>query len=777
MPFQVSPGVNVSEIDLTTVVPAVSTTEGAIGGVFRWGPVGERILVSSEQELANRFGRPTSFNAETFFTAANFLSYGNKLYVSRGANTTSTTDTVLSIASANSKFPSGTVYQRNDGSTNSAVGTIVTANSTALVINVATMQGAFSVYTGSNTALMITDGTNTATITAATEDPTVSRNAALSTGLVSSINSFITKNENDFATKNDNGSYATADADTIVIAKYPGLIGNSLKVSICDSTSAYESTAYLSNGVFSNGTSYDVNTSTTDVTVVVGANTATLRFGGTAGSTTANTNTAATDARSKFTVGDVLVVGNSTIGTQLINITAINTLAANASHAYFTLGLSDPFALATNYTANNIVRRWEYHPSVDRTVSTSATAAATGNSAAVDELHVVVVDEDGQFSGTPGTILEVFSNLSRSTDSKSPDGATVYYKDVINQNSQYVWVVGHRSGSDVNTALYIASSTNTKPFTGSMTLGTDGKGEADVSINVLTNAYDLFASAEEVDVSLILQGKAVGSANNAQLANYIIDNICESRKDCVAFISPAKDDVVANAGDESTDMVGFRNASRSSSYAVLDSGYKYQYDKYNDVYRYVPLNGDTAGLCVRTDDTRDPWFSPAGFNRGQIKNIIKLAYNPDKANRDILYKANINPVVTFPGQGTVLYGDKTMLTKPSAFDRINVRRLFIVLEKAIATAAKYTLFEFNDEFTRAQFKNLVEPFLRDVQGRRGIYDFKVVCDSTNNTGEVIDRNEFVGDIYIKPAKSINFIQLNFVAVRTGVEFSEIVGQF
>jgi phage tail sheath protein FI len=210
---------------------------------------------------------------------------------------------------------------------------------------------------------------------------------------------------------------------------------------------------------------------------------------------------------------------------------------------------------------------------------------------------------------------------------------------------------------------------------------------------------------------------------------------------------------------------------------VLDSGYKYQYDKYNDLYRYVPLNGDIAGLCVRTDDTRDPWYSPGGFNRGQIKNIVKLAYNPRKAERDVLYKAGANPVVTFPGQGTVLFGDKTLLSKPSAFDRINVRRLFIVLEKAIATAAKFTLFEFNDEFTRAQFKNLVEPFLRDVQGRRGIYDFKVVCDATNNTGEVIDRNEFVGDIYIKPARSINFIQLNFVAVRTGVEFSEIVGQF
>jgi len=226
-----------------------------------------------------------------------------------------------------------------------------------------------------------------------------------------------------------------------------------------------------------------------------------------------------------------------------------------------------------------------------------------------------------------------------------------------------------------------------------------------------------------------------------------------------------------------SNTVSFRNNLRSTSYAVLDSGYKYQYDRYNDVNRYIPLCGDIAGLCVRTDETRDPWFSPAGFNRGQIKNILKLAYNPDKAQRDILYKNGINPVVTFPGQGTVLYGDKTLLSKPSAFDRINVRRLFIVLEKAIATSAKFSLFEFNDEFTRAQFRSLVEPYLRDIQGRRGIYDFKVVCDTTNNTGEVIDRNEFVGDIYIKPARSINFIQLNFIAVRTGVEFSEVIGQF
>ncbi|NDC95925.1 hypothetical protein EB077_11520, partial [bacterium] len=341
----------------------------------------------------------------------------------------------------------------------------------------------------------------------------------------------------------------------------------------------------------------------------------------------------------------------------------------------------------------------------------------------------------------------------------------------------FVYYANDRASAASANAASIASSTNSKPQTINFNSGTDANNESTVSLGTLLAGYDLFTSAEDVDISLVLTGKSRGGTNGEQIANYLIDNIAEVRKDCVVFVSPDKNDVVNNIGNEGNDVVVFRNSMRSSSYAVLDSGYKYQYDKYNDVYRYIPLNGDIAGLCVRTDDTRDPWYSPAGYNRGQVKNIIKLSYNPSKAYRDLLYKNGVNPVVTFPGQGTILFGDKTLLAKPSAFDRINVRRLFIVLEKAIATAAKFTLFEFNDDFTRAQFRNLVEPFLRDVQGRRGIYDFKVVCDGTNNTGEVIDRNEFVGDIYIKPAKSINFIQLNFVAVRTGVEFSEVVGQF
>ena len=269
----------------------------------------------------------------------------------------------------------------------------------------------------------------------------------------------------------------------------------------------------------------------------------------------------------------------------------------------------------------------------------------------------------------------------------------------------------------------------------------------------------------------------MGADCDATVAIYLINDIAEFRKDCVVFLSPPQWTAVNNVGNEAHDIVTYRNTLPSSSYSFIDSGWKYQYDKYSDIYRWAPLNGDIAGLCVQTDTTRDPWWSPAGYNRGNVKNVVRLAWNPRAAYRDLLYSNGVNPVISQPGAGTILFGDKTMLSKPSAFDRINVRRLFIVLEKAISTAAKFTLFEFNDQFTQANFVNMVNPYLADVKGRRGIYDFRVVCDQTNNTPQVIDSNRFVGDIYIKPARSINFIQLNFVAVRTGVDFNEIVGRF
>ena len=294
----------------------------------------------------------------------------------------------------------------------------------------------------------------------------------------------------------------------------------------------------------------------------------------------------------------------------------------------------------------------------------------------------------------------------------------------------------------------------------------------------IATAYEKFNDAENVDLSLLLCGPSqTGADATGDTKATAGMDIATARKDCVAFISPARADVVgvANAVTQTQNVVGFADGLPSTSYAVIDSGYKYMYDRYNDVYRFVPLNGDIAGACARTDSIADAWFSPGGFTRGQIRGAVKLAYNPNQAQRDELYKSRVNPIVSFPGQGTVLFGDKTAQSKPSAFDRINVRRLFIVLEKAISTAAKFQMFEFNDEFTRAQFRNLVEPFLRDVQGRRGLTDFSVVCDDTNNTGDVIDRNEFRADIFVKPARSINFIQLNFVATRSGVAFSEVTG--
>jgi len=693
MPFQVSPGVNVSEIDLTTVTPAVSSTEGAIAGVFKWGPVDTKILIDSESTLVRRFGKPTNYNAETFFSAANFLAYGNKLYVVRAANTTS-------------------------------------ANST---------DGAW--------------------------------NAIANTSTVTSRTTFNISNQDDFENKQD--TFTSTDADVLYVAKWPGAVGNSLKISVCDTADAYTSTVNLlaSNTVSTNAT-------LTNVTITVGSNTALVKMANAVGSNTADANTAAAAVAATMTVGDVIELGNTSIGKQYAKVTSIGTPTTNATHAYFSITLDSTYNLSANLTSTSFTRFWEYYNSVDRAPAVSSYQRSFGgNTSAVDEVHVAVVDQDGEFTGVPGTVLEIYQGLSRASDAKTVDGATNYYKTVINDGSQYIWALSDRTNAASAAAATVASSTNTKPLSLSFVDGSDGPDESAVSFGEITRAYDQFASAESVDISLLLTGKSRGGTAGEQLANYLIDNIADRRRDCVVFVSPERANVVRANGLEATRVVAFRNALRSSSYAVLDSGYKYQYDKYNDVYRYVPLNGDTAGLCVRTDDTRDPWFSPAGFSRGQIKNIVKLAYNPGKADRDVLYKAGVNPVVTFPGQGTILFGDKTLLANASAFDRINVRRLFIVLEKAIAKAAKSLLFEFNDDFTRAQFKNIVEPFLRDVQGRRGITAFKVVCDDSNNTSQVIDSNQFVGDIYVKPAKSINFIQLNFVAVRTGVEFSEIVGSF
>lgn len=709
MGFQISPGVNVSEIDLTTIVPAVSTTDGGFVGVFRWGPLNTITLLGDENQLAKKFGKPDDDTASSFYTAANFLAYGNKLRLIR----------VASTASENRAL-------------------VVSTSGTTLT-GTALLTGTPALRPGST----ITDGSEERTVVSVTNDTTAVLDAAFASDLssenvvaniyVGALNAtaenvtgtgapgigVLIKNDDDYDT-NFAGGLANVGP---FAARHPGALGNSLEVSICPSAAAFKQT--LDGTVSSSGTA------------LTGVGTAFL---------------------SKLEVGSIV---RDIVSGQERKIVSV----ASDTSAIVDTAFSPALSGAT------LQAKWEFADAIGIAPGTSDYALGRGG--LNDELHIVVVDRGGEWTGIKGTVLERHAFLSKAGDAKSPDGSAIYYPAKLNKTSEYIrWTdhlpAGLNWGSNANGTTFTAVD---KPATYRLSGGRDvNVGSAIDAARI--QGYDLFANADEVDVSFLMLGEATTA-----VAVHVINNICEVRKDCLAFISPERADVVDNHGSEVEDSIEFRNTLPSSSYAVMDSGWKKQFDKYNDVERWVPLNGDIAGLCVRTDVQADPWYSPAGFNRGNIKNVIKLAYSPFKAQRDDLYLAGINPVINEAGQGTILFGDKTLLAKPSAFDRINVRRLFIVLEKAIARAAKATLFEFNDQFTRASFRNLVEPFLRDVQGRRGIYEFKVVADSSNNTPEVIDRNEFVGDIYIKPARSINFIQLNFVAVRTGVEFTEIVGQF
>ena len=491
--------------------------------------------------------------------------------------------------------------------------------------------------------------------------------------------------------------------------------------------------------------------------------------------------------------------GQEHVGTQVQTPqNHFNEHTGDYTHIFFTSDIDDADVGGVTATV-----KWTYATNFDKFPGTSTQASDVFN-IHNDEVQIAVVDEDGLWSGARGTVLETFS-ASKARDAKKFDGSSNYYVNVVNENSEYIYWGDHPDvttvggttggsttgrpwgddfaaiaaddGSDTGSGVTFESLRRNLylPLVGGTDKGVSEDLHSEANNNTLfTDGYDLFEDAEtQSDIALIIGGPAYST-----LAGKLID-LADARKDLVTFLSPLKSDCV-NTNAITTkvdDVVNYFNntLNKSSSYGVFDSGWKYQYDGFNDVFRWVPLNADVAGLCARTEFTNDAWFSPAGFNRGQIRNVTKLAINPRKAHRDKLYKNGINPVVAFPGEGTVLFGDKTMQSKPSAFDRINVRRLCIVLEKGIATAAKFFLFEFNDQFTRAQFVSTVAPFLREVQGRRGITDFRVVCDETNNTGEVIDRNEFVADIFIKPARSINFIQLNFVAVRTDVTFEEVTG--
>jgi len=586
MAFQVSPGINITEKDLTTVVPNVSTNIGAFVGAFQWGPISYRTTITTENDLVELFGKPNTTTATHFWSAANYLAYSNNLVV---------------------------VGVKGAGCLNAAVGD-----------------------DDAGTAIQVDNSDHYDSLTF---------------------------------------------TDQLFVAKYPGVRGSSLKVQAIDS----------------NGWADDT----------------------------------------------------------------VNTVfKANFENAP---GTSDDAAYANGWDG----------------VSAKPTIE--------DEMHVLVIDEDGLFAGVAGEVLERWAYVSKASDAKRIDGSSNYVVDVMRNESKYAYVglvtqfttnttgsekaAGNPKAGGAFLTFNSATASESVPG-GSLTLGVDG---ATVGAAELIAGWDYFSTSETSDVTLLIAGPG-GTATDVTVAAKAIA-IADGRRDCISFVSPPKNTVVHAALDSQVGVITTNKTTmnQNNSYGVMDSAWKYQYDRYQDKFIYVPMNGDIAGLCARLDHTHDAWWSPAGLNRGAIKNIVKLSWEPTKANRDALYKIGVNPLITQTGAGVLLWGDKTMQPTPTAFDRINVRRLFIVMRKAISNAAKSMLFEFNDEFTRSQFVNMVEPFLREIQGRRGITDFKVVCDGSNNTGTVIDNNNFVGDVYVKPSRSINYIQLNFIAARTDVNFTEIGG--
>jgi len=759
MPFALSPGVTVIEKDFSSIIPAVSTSAGACAGVFSWGPVSEPTTVTSEDVLVARFGKPNDSNFKSFFTAANFLSYTNNLIVNR-VDTTGLRNAVSSaggevldvtFATAGSGFKPGHATTVAFSAPQTAGG--VTATGTVILAGGAVTS--FTVGTGGSGYLVAP----TVTISApdveggvrAVAVATISSGAVVSIALVSG---------------QEGSGYTVAPTVTITNAPSGGV--NAIATAVI-ATSAI-SKIRITNG----GSGYTVAPTVT----ITAANQ------GSVGAVVLPTT--------------IVAVLSANSGVKIRNSEHyLSSFRDYQQSVYGMFAARYPGALGNGIQViliDNAVWTWASANSSNTTAKliTNSFAGAPGSSAQAalksitnDELHVLVLDSStGTWSGTPNSVLEKYSYLSKLKSVVRSDGTNLYFRDAINSISKYLWVLNTPSSVQVNDPqnldwtrdvnTIVAGSNlrdlNAAALTITLAGGIDDFGATAGNVEA---AYMQFLNTDLYDISLVASGDV-----SISTANKLIGDLAEARRDCVVFISPRNVDgtpIIASGDDGVTAIKTFKANMTNSSYAVLDSGAKYQYDRYNDMYRWIPLNGDMAGLCARTDYTADPWFSPGGFTRGQIKNVVKLGFNPGQTERDNLYKEGVNPIVTFPGQGTILFGDKTFTSKPSAFDRINVRRLFIVIEKAIAIAAKYQLFEFNDDFTQAQFRNLVEPFLRNVQGRRGIVDFRVKCDATNNTGEVIDRNEFVASLFIKPNRSINFITLNFVAARSSVSFDEIGG--
>jgi len=746
MAFQVSPGVLVQEKDLTTIIPNVSTSIGAIVIEADKGPADEILEVSSEKQLVDYFGEPNSSNADTWYTAANFLKYSGALKVVRSIGDDS--KNARTGTSALIRLKNSSEIEEHQLTTPSGLHFVAKtpgAWANSLKVDVCPSLGGklltAQMYNDTGVGIKQLDGEDWPNNTefeltvlggsGGKVNVRIDDNGTLDfVGIVSVGSGYTPDSKIDYSPLGQWTEEPVVVFTTSVIAfddvqaGTPAILGQIQSLSITDGGGDYD------NGIhdlpIGNGTDGLVR-----VTV--------------AGNIVTNL--------------ELLTSGHSyTVGTT----TALNITIPSAVPSPSGAGFVGVMVVADIPEIPALVAPWKYGYLFDNPTGTSEHAENKGGSG--DEIYIVVSDYDGKITGVPGTILEKWQ-LSKAADARSVTGENLYYVDVLKKSSDYVIPLAHGAtdwGDPSSTGFSVLPTSNAGLVLSDGVVLPPSNGDK-------YDSLQLFSDADTVDVNLVMSGGATKT-----YAQYVI-NLAHKRKDCLAFISPLIGDVVGvtKSAKQATNVKNYFDGLMSTSYAVFDSGWKYQYDTYHDTYRWVPLNGDMAGLCANTDSVADPWFSPAGMSRGNIKSVIKLAFNPKRNERDTLYKARINPVVTFPGMGTLLWGDKTAQAKASAFDRINVRRLFMVLEKAISIASRAQLFELNDDVTRSNFVAMTEPFLRDVQGRRGITDFKVVCDTSNNTGDVIDRNEFRADIYIKPARSINFITLTFVATRTGVSFSEV----
>ena len=728
---QLSPGILVREVDVTVGrADNVLQNNGAIAGPFSLGPVSEAVDITTEEELIEVFGQPISTDRhyEYWMTASSFLSYGGRLKVVRvdGSNLNNA-NAGVGIASTSVKIKNFDDHQANY---QSATDFYYAAKNPGTYLNelkVATI-----------------DDFGDQVIGITTDDPGAS-NILVGNGVTMALS----------------GTEAGVGTTKAVDGFLKGII---------------------------TGVTTDSTNSASSIVVKV-----TSRVSG-AGTETAITYVQSDPLRSFQSAATIIPVNNSGINTGK----GLGVFAGTAGT------VTDWYDGQTLGLTNATIFWKEIAP---KPTTSQYVADRNGKG---DAMHVVIVDDNGSVTGIKGNILEKNTFISKATDTVSALASPerTYYKDYLAQGSKYVYAGGNvsaaRDSFHLTEPVATGFSTSFTKFTTSEGIfgqlaqdvtfsaignktytlvngkdysGTDNKGMS-ATLGDLTAGYDLFANKDEIEINFLLMGPGCSTEAESQAKAQKLIAVAQGRKDCIACISPDRANVVdvASTTDQTNNIVRFFSSLSSSSFAVFDSGYKYMYDRFNNQFRYIPTNGDIAGLMVRTEIDQFPWYSPAGQQRGQLNNAIKLAYNPNKAQRDSLYEARINSIVTLPGVGTVLYGDKTALNFASAFDRINVRRLFLTVEKALEGLANDQLFEFNDEITRSSFTNAVEPYLRDVQAKRGLYDFRVICDSSNNTPEIIDNNEFRADIFLKPTKSINYVTLTFVATRTGVAFEEVTGR-